>query len=146
MSGSFPPLARAAELLGGEVRGDEVVCPGPGHTDADRSLSVKPSKDDPEGFTVHSFCGDDWRECRALARKKLGSPVPKHAKQKNGGGKAWTFIAEYTYPDAKGAPYSCVKRFIDGDGKKQFPQYHWDGTKWVKGKPKGSKVRRMRTP
>ena len=110
MSGSFPPLARAAEFLGGEVRGDEVVCPGPGHTDADRSLSVKPSKDDPEGFTVHSFCGDDWRECRALARKKLGSPEPKHAKQKNGGGKAWTFIAEYTYPDAKGAPYSCVKK------------------------------------
>ena len=71
MSGSFPPLARAAELLGGEVRGDEVVCPGPGHTDADRSLSVKPSKDDPEGFTVHSFAATTGENAAHLLAKSL---------------------------------------------------------------------------
>ncbi|MGZ5838963.1 MAG: hypothetical protein ACXWI2_06395, partial [Croceibacterium sp.] len=64
MSGSFPPLARAAELLGGEIQGEQILCPGPGHSDGDRSLAVKPSTEDPEGFTVHSFAGDHWKPCR----------------------------------------------------------------------------------
>jgi hypothetical protein len=35
-------------------------------------LSVKPDKDDPEGFVVYSFAGDDWEECREHVRVKLG--------------------------------------------------------------------------
>jgi hypothetical protein len=34
-------LHRFAALLGGEVRGDQIACPGPGHSPADRSLSVR---------------------------------------------------------------------------------------------------------
>ena len=139
-NGSFPPLARAAELLGGDVQGDQILCPGPGHSDGDRSLSVKPRTARPKGSSSIALRATTGNVCRELARKKLGLPEPKHAKQKNGGGKPWTFIAEYIYPDANGAPYLLVKKFIDGDGKKQFPQYHWDGAKWVKGKPRGPKV------
>jgi 5S rRNA maturation endonuclease (ribonuclease M5) len=142
MNSDFPPLARAAELLGGEVRGGEILCPGPGHTDSDRSLSVRPSKDNPEGFITHSFAADTCRECREHVRKKCGLPQPKNAKakQKNGGSGVWQVIAEYIYRDERKKPYLLVKKCIDGHGKKQFPQFHWDGAKWVKGKPKGPKV------
>ena len=60
MTHSLPTLAEIAELLGGEVRGDEVLAPGPGgHSEYDRSLSIKPDARAPEGFVVHSFAGDD---------------------------------------------------------------------------------------
>ena len=49
-------------------------------------------------------------------------------------------VAEYVYRDANGEPYLLVRKYLDGDGKKQFPQFHWDGTQWVKGKPAGSKI------
>ncbi len=140
MTSDFPPLARAAELLGGEVRGDEILCPGPGHTERDRSLSVRPSKD--KGFITHSFAGDGCRECREHVRKKCGLPEPTNAKakRKNGGSGAWQVVAEYIYRDECEKPHLLVKKCIDGHGKKQFPQYHWDGAKWVKGKPNGPKV------
>ena len=32
-------LEKVAELLGGEVRGDQVYAPGPGHTVSDRLIS-----------------------------------------------------------------------------------------------------------
>ena len=142
MTSDFPPLARAAELLGGEVRGGEILCPGPGHTDSDRSLSVKPSKDNPEGFITHSFAGDSCPECREHVRKKCGLPKPKNSKatQKNGGGGVWQVLAEYIYLDERRTPYLLVKKCIDGSGKKQFPQFHWEGAKWVTGKPKGPKL------
>jgi hypothetical protein len=61
-----------ARLLGGEVRGDAVVCPGPGHSPKDRSLSVKVGKDgEPICF---SHCGDDPFVCKDFARSLLGFP------------------------------------------------------------------------
>ena len=42
-----------AKLLGGDVAGrDRILCPGPGHTAKDRSLSVTLAGGD---FIVHSF-------------------------------------------------------------------------------------------
>jgi hypothetical protein len=35
-------LVRYAKLLGGEIYGDSVLCPGPGHGPDDRSLLVTP--------------------------------------------------------------------------------------------------------
>lgn len=55
-------LDELAVTLGGHVNGDHVLAPGPGHSEVDRSMSVKPLPDG--GFVVHSFSGDDWRECR----------------------------------------------------------------------------------
>jgi hypothetical protein len=46
---ALPPIAKLAELLGGDVAGSEVVCPGPGHAAADRSLSVKLDGRDRDG-------------------------------------------------------------------------------------------------
>jgi Protein of unknown function (DUF3987) len=43
---------------------------------------------------------------------------------------------EYFYPDRDGNPLVKVVRIDPGDGsKKSFPQYHWDGSKWVTGNP-----------
>ena len=49
-------------------------------------------------------------------------------------------LAEYVYRDADGEPYLLVRKYLDGNGKKQFPQFHWDGTQWLKGKPAGPKI------
>src|SRR5262249_24103030 len=54
-------LARA---LGGEASGNEISCPGPGHSAKDRSLSVKIDPGAPDGFVVHSFADDDSIACK----------------------------------------------------------------------------------
>jgi putative DNA primase/helicase len=101
-----------ARALGGEVAGrDTVLCPGPGHSSKDRSLSVRFDSTAPDGFLIYSYAGDDWRECRDYIRHKLGLPrrepgdeqrrnVPPHHADKwdlgaveaeaNEGPRAWT--------------------------------------------------------
>ena len=51
------------------------LCPGPGHSENDRSLKIAPHKDDPSDVFVCSFSGDDvlaikaeWRETGLLPR------------------------------------------------------------------------------
>jgi putative DNA primase/helicase len=69
-----------AYALGGKAyRGNQVRCPGPGHSRRDRSLSVTIVSDDgvvrsDDDFIVHSFAGDDWRECREHVATLLGLP------------------------------------------------------------------------
>jgi DNA polymerase-1 len=45
----------------------------------------------------------------------------------------------YIYCRANGEPYLAVRRIVGKYGK-QFPQYHWDGAQWQKGKPTGPKI------
>jgi hypothetical protein len=140
MTTALPSIAEIAELLGGEVRGDHVHAPGPGHSAADRSLSVLLDANAPDGFVVHSFAGDDAMVCRDYVREKLGLPPFEAKKKKSKSGDPWLTLAEYVYRDARGEPYLLVKKCLDGKGKKQFPQFHWDGTQWLKGKPGGPKI------
>jgi hypothetical protein len=135
-----PGLETAARRLGGELSGGEVRCPGPGHSDQDRSLSVKLDDRAPDGFVVCSFAGDDPVACRDHVRGKLGLPPFEPGKKKNGGGAAWTLVSEHSYRDEAGAPYLRVCKYFDDKGKKQYPQSHWVGSKWAKGKPKGPKL------
>lgn len=68
-------ISSAAAALGGHVSGrDTILCPGPGHSPKDRSLSVKLDPSAPDGFLVHSHAGDDWRDCRDHVRGRLGLP------------------------------------------------------------------------
>lgn len=63
-------ISYAATTLGGEGRrGNQVLCPGPGHSKADRSLLVI---FEGKEFRVHSFAGDDWKMCRDYVRDRLG--------------------------------------------------------------------------
>ena len=63
-----------ASALGGDVRGERVLAPGPGHSPADRSLAIKFDEHAPEGFLVHSFAGDDPIACRDYIREKCQLP------------------------------------------------------------------------
>lgn len=65
-------LRSIAQALGGSVVGHQILCPGPGHSPKDRSLSVRISPAAPDGFVVHSHCGDDPLACRDHVRAKLG--------------------------------------------------------------------------
>jgi putative DNA primase/helicase len=66
---------QAARLLGGEVCGrDQIVCPGPGHSHRDRSLSVRFVASARDGFIVHSFSCDDPIVARDHVRDRLGLP------------------------------------------------------------------------
>jgi putative DNA primase/helicase len=65
-------LQSIARALGGEVCGQQVLCPGPGHSPQDRSLSVKLSTHAQCGFIVHSYSGDDWQECRDYVAAHFG--------------------------------------------------------------------------
>jgi len=90
--------AEVARKLGGEVRGEKVVAPGPGHSPGDRSLTVTLDPKAPGGFVVHSFSPrDDWRSCRDHVREKLGLPSRNHD-----GGFPETILATYDYTDATG--------------------------------------------
>lgn len=64
----------AALALGGDVVAGGVVCPGPGHSARDRSLSVRLDAAAPDGFIVYSHAGDDPMVCRDHVRDRLGLP------------------------------------------------------------------------
>lgn len=64
-------LREAAARLGGDVAGPRtILCPGPGHSPRDRSLSV--TFDARGDFVVFSHAGDDWQACRDHVRDLLG--------------------------------------------------------------------------
>jgi Protein of unknown function (DUF3631) len=140
-------LQKLARALEGDIAGDQVLAPGPGHSPRDRSLSVKLDSTASDGFVVHSFAGDDPIACRDHVREKFGLPTWKPTKKDgkgngksrgSGAGKPWSpTIAKHIYRTTDGAPYLCVHRLAD---KSAFPQYHWDGEKWVSGKPQGPKI------
>lgn len=60
----------AAALGGDACSGNRILCPGPGHSRRDRSLSVTFNPDG--SFVAHSFAGDDWQECRDHIKARLG--------------------------------------------------------------------------
>ncbi|MCV0387404.1 MAG: toprim domain-containing protein [Nitrobacter sp.] len=72
-------LQQLAASLGGDVVGSRILCPGPGHSPRDRSLSITPSNTAPDGFIVHSFANDDWRPCRDHVMARLGRPLEESA-------------------------------------------------------------------
>ena len=138
-------LQTLRRTLGGEVNGSGLLCPGPGHSTADRSLSVKLDSSAPDGFFVHSFAGDDPIVCRDYVRIKAGLPAFKPngsgrrrlsddaIAQHGDGGGAWAqtdkpkgrIVAAYDYTDADGAllyqvlrlePKSFRQRRPDGNG------------------------------
>jgi putative DNA primase/helicase len=72
---STAALRELARALGGDVVGGQVCCPGPNHSPRDRSLAVRFAPSMPEGFVVHSHCGDDWGACRDHVLRLLGEPI-----------------------------------------------------------------------
>ena len=107
----LPSLQEIARALGGEVSGDgkQVRAPGEGHSAEDRSLSVMPDPDAPDGFIVKSFAGDDELKQKDYVRAKLGLP-PFRA---NGQSAKTPREVEttYDYRDETGEPLHQTVRF-----------------------------------
>jgi hypothetical protein len=152
-----------ARALGGDVSGQSARVPGPGHSKADRSLSITLA-DNADGFICHSFAGDDPIECKDFIRARLGLPAfrpnghtkterpevdisfpligidwlaqfqKKAAKQQQ-----QSYNQQWIYKTDDGTPYLRVER-IQRNGGKIYPQYHWNGSTWEKGKPTGPKL------
>ena len=122
MSNIRPPLHHYARLLGGEVRGNEILCPGPQHSPQDRSLSVKMTNDD---FVVFSFSGDDVIACKDFVRAKLGlAPFTPKSKGKGNGKDHKIVAATFDYTDEAGELLFQVVRY---DEPKAFRQRRPDG-------------------
>ena len=66
-----------------------------------------------------------------------GEPPKKSNGRGNGKSR---YVGTWIYHDADGNPYLKVERFDKPDGTKVYPQYHWNGTRWIKGKPEGPKI------
>src|SRR5580700_4529808 len=104
-------LRSLAKALGGEVSGGQILCPGPGHSPKDRSLSVTFSPDAPDGFVVNSFSNDDFGDCRDYVREKLGLPAAKGEARR-------VEVGSHGYENESGVlQYETVRynfRFLDG--------------------------------
>src|SRR5262245_56914341 len=69
MSITLEQLRRA---LGVDINGGALSCPAPGHSKDDRGLRVFVDPNNADGFTVTSFNGHGWQECRDFIKEKLG--------------------------------------------------------------------------
>lgn len=69
-------LQQIAKALGGQITGDRVRAPGPGHSPRDRSLWVRLAPDHPDGFIAGSMSprDGDWRACKEYVRDRIGLP------------------------------------------------------------------------
>jgi hypothetical protein len=136
--GFKPSLQEIAKALGGEIAAGQVKAPGPGHSTRDRSLSVALSDNDPAGYVVHSFAGDDPIVCKDYVREKLGLPQWQPGNGKGNGHDHDPVVASYVYRSADGKPYLRVQR----TAAKRFwqQQSNGDGTGWQKGAPKGARI------
>jgi uncharacterized protein DUF3987 len=133
-------LQEIARALNGDIRGSQVLAPGPGHTAEDRSLSIALSDKSSDGFVVKSFANDDWRLCKDYVLEKLGLPKfqPKSrqhnsediarliqeavASQRNTSNKA--FVAAYDYRNHEGILLYQVLRY---ENPKRFGHRQPDG-------------------
>jgi hypothetical protein len=71
-------LRELQRIFGGEISDGELHCAGPGHSRADRSLSLRPVEDAPNdlGLVYHSFADDDSATIEDFLREKLNAPKP----------------------------------------------------------------------
>jgi hypothetical protein len=123
----------AARALGGDISGrDGLVCPGPGHSRQDRSLSVRLDPNARDGFVVHSFAGDDPIICKDHVRERLRiealKPNGKVRPADNSANPAtstigFSVVATYVYTEPDDAPLYRVRRLAS----KKFIQERADG-------------------
>ena len=65
-------LYQIARALGGEVSNGWARVPAPGHSKADRSLSIALSHQSPDGLYYLPYAGETWQECAEYVRSRLG--------------------------------------------------------------------------
>jgi hypothetical protein len=142
-------LQQIAKALNGEVSGNSVRAPGPGHSAEDRSLSVTLSGKVDGGFIVKTFSpADDWQTCKDYVFEKLG--LPKFQPQPNNNQfsldvmvRAAMSAANSHKPKAKPV---AISHYTDRDGTLIYDVLRFDNPKrfahrLADGKFKGSERR-----
>lgn len=123
-------------VLGGEVRGNSVHLPTPGHSKKDRGTVVTVDPEAPDGVLVHSFNGGDPLETKdALRDAGLIPPLggfdgsaskPLRSAQ-------WRETGVYSYCDGGGKIIYRTRRLERDGDKKRFVAERLVGEKWVTG-------------
>lgn len=85
---------------------------------------------------VRHFDGCDFEE----AVRHLVGDQPKKPNGHARGNGASRLAGTWIYRDADERPYLKVDRWDSAAGEKSYPQSHWDGERWISGKPKGPKI------
>jgi putative DNA primase/helicase len=108
-----------ANRMGGEVRGDSALVPGPGHSRADRSLSIKPDPAARNGYVLHSFAGDDFAKCRDHVDSHLG--IAQESRLATSYEPRGRIVATYAYHNEHGQLLYEVVRFDPKDFRQRRP-------------------------
>jgi RecA-family ATPase len=126
-------LHQLAAMLSGEVSRDQILCPGPGHSAKDRSLSVKLDASAPDGFVTHSFAKDDPIVCRDHVRIKWGLPAFKPH------GRLHSLTSEEIQKRVRAAVMAQVQKpkgfhsatydYVDADGQLLYQVLRYDNPK-----------------
>jgi hypothetical protein len=123
-------LKSIAHILGGELQGNQVLAPGPGHSAKDRSLSITISNSG-DDIVVHSFANDDPIECKKYVRERCG--LPKFQPQPNGDRfsldvmvRAAVAAADNRKPKAKPV---AIYHYTDSDGTLIYDVLRFDNPK-----------------
>ena len=107
------------------------LVPGPGHSAADRSLSIGIDLNAPEGFVVHSFAGDDPLLCRDFCKAKnwLFPRGRRHIPVQRQDRKAANGFQRAVLATKDNAAVESfpVRTPPDAEGKPKFQQWDADG-------------------
>src|SRR6516162_6473278 len=143
----LPSLKQIARALGGEVSGDQVRAPSPGHSAKDRSLTVTLDANAPDGFLVHSFTNDDAIACKDYVREKAGLPAFKPNGKDNGYSHrasaariAAALTSAMTAPEREPPAKSRIVeayRYEDADGTLLFEVVRYEPKTFRQRKPDG---------
>ena len=108
-----------AKRVNGEIRGNQVACPGPGHSPKDRSLCIKIEPGAPGGLIVYSHAQDDNLKCKDFVLRQLGMEAfrPRHT----GANSNQKIVATYDYQDADGKLLYQVVRYDPKDFRHRMP-------------------------
>lgn len=119
-------LRRIAAATGGDVRGNSVAFPTPGHSKRDRGTVATLDPNAPDGLLVHSFNGGDplaiKDELRAIG------VLPERER-----GEGWRATGTYEYADETGTVlYRTVRKEKPGE-RKRFVAERPQGRGWTNG-------------
>jgi AAA domain-containing protein/Toprim domain-containing protein len=116
--------------LGGQIsrgkNGPQVLCPGPSHSHADRSLAVAPANN-ADGFIIHSFAGDDAIVCKDFVRQKTGLDPFRPRNGKDHSRPQRAIAKTYDYTDEAGQILFQAVRYEPKDFRQRRP----DGSGWI---------------
>jgi hypothetical protein len=114
-------LRRIASAMGGDVYGNTVAFPTPGHSNRDRGTVATLAPGAPDGLLVHSFNGGDPLAIKDELRAKGVLPGREQS------GEAWRVSGVYEFTDESGAVLYRTRRHEHPSKPKRYTAERPDG-------------------